>query len=39
MDRFEFGEFEISRIEEIVDRVDASFMIPSLTTEILTSTK
>lgn len=35
MDHFKLGEFEVSRIEELVDRVDCKFMIPDLAIETL----
>jgi glyoxylase-like metal-dependent hydrolase (beta-lactamase superfamily II) len=35
LDYFKFGGFEVNRIEEIVDTVDAKFLLPSLPTEIL----
>jgi glyoxylase-like metal-dependent hydrolase (beta-lactamase superfamily II) len=35
VNRFEIGGFQITRIEEIVDLVDANFLIPKLTSEIL----
>jgi glyoxylase-like metal-dependent hydrolase (beta-lactamase superfamily II) len=35
MNQFAFGEFEISRIEEIVDLLDAKFLIPNVTTDVL----
>jgi glyoxylase-like metal-dependent hydrolase (beta-lactamase superfamily II) len=35
MDEFEFSGFQINRIEEIVDRVDAKFLFPNLGIETL----